>query len=151
MKFNTRMVALLVAAAFVVGACDTFKDETLPDSYSEVPKDISGSWELHEVTRNGTDITEYMNFSDFHLYLNEDNTYEFENYLPFIVKKAGIWGVDDPLYPFHLSFMEEGSQEAVNTEIQYVTRDGNRQLIITLSPGCHTNTYTYTFQKITES
>ena len=58
MKFNTRMVALLVAAAFVVGACDTFKDETLPDSYSEVPKDISGSWELHEVTRTGTDITE---------------------------------------------------------------------------------------------
>ena len=92
-----------------------------------------------------------MDFYDFHLYLNEDNTYEFENYLPFIVKKAGTWGVDDPLYPFHLSFMEEGSQDAVNTEIQYVTRDGNRQLIITLSPGCHTNTYTYTFQKITES
>lgn len=151
MKFNTKLAVLLIAATFTVGSCDTFKDEVLPDSYTETPKDLSGEWQLHEVTRNGTDITERMDFSAFHLYLNKDNTYEFENYLPFIVKDKGTWSIDDPLYPFHLSFTEEDSQETVKTEIQYVTSGGKRQLIITLSPGCHLNTYTYTFQKITES
>lgn len=148
MKIRTKIAVLLGAFTFSLVSCNTFNDETLPDTYSEVPKDISGEWELYNVTRNGIDITKRMDFSSFHLLLNADNTYKLDNYLPFIVKQDGTWSVDDLLYPFHLIFKEGTSQYEVKTEIQYVTRGGKRQLILTLSPGCHTNEYVYTFQKI---
>lgn len=148
MKNRTKFAVFLGAFAFIFGSCNTFNDEVLPENYAETPKDISGEWELYEVSRNGVDITEKMDFSKFHLHLNSDNTYELENYLPFIVKQNGTWSVDDPLYPFHLSFKEGTNEHELQTEIQYVTRNGNRQLIITLSPGCHMNEYVYTFQKI---
>ena len=78
-----------------------------------------------------------MDFSRFHIVLNKDNTYEIKNYLPFIVKGNGTWSVDDPQFPFHLIFREDGADETVETEIGFLTVDGERQLTIKLSPGCH--------------
>jgi len=77
-----------------------------------------------------------MDFSRFHIVLNKDNTYEIKNYLPFIVKGNGTWSVDDPQFPFHLIFREDGADETVETEIGFLTVDGERQLTIKLSPGC---------------
>ena len=59
-------------------------------------------------------------------------------------------GVDDPLFPFHLIFREDGADETVETEIGFLTVNGERQLTIKLSPGCHTNTYVYTFKQVME-
>lgn len=151
MKLNMRFaMGVLLGVSLMVSSCDTFKDEISPDSYSEVPKTLDGNWQLTGVTRNGIDITKYMDFSGFHVVLNKDHTYELKNYLPFIVKENGTWEIDDPLYPFHLSFQEEGVDEVVNTEIGFKTVDGKRRLIITLSPGCYTNSYVYTFKQVTE-
>ena len=91
-----------------------------------------------------------MDLSRFHIVLNKDNTYEIKNYLPFIVKGNGTWSVDDPQFPFHLIFREDGADETVETEIGFLTVDGERQLTIKLSPGCHTNTYVYTFKQVME-
>lgn len=66
---------------------------------------------MSAVSRNGIDITDMMDFTRFHIVLNEDNTYEIENYLPFIVKANGSWSVDDPIYPFHLLLKENGTEE----------------------------------------
>lgn len=66
-----------------MSACNTFKDEITPDSYMEVPKQLDGKWQLKTVIRNGTDISEVMDFSQFRLIMNKDNTYNIENYLPF--------------------------------------------------------------------
>jgi len=82
--------------------------------------------------------------------LKKDNTYEIKNYLPFIVKNKGKWSVDDPQFPFHLVFEEEGMNKEVKTEIGFSTVDGKRRLTIKLSPGCHTNTYVYTFKQVIE-
>ena len=115
-----------------------------------IPKDIDGNWQLVSVLRNGTDITDYMDFKRFHVLLNKDNTYKLNNYLPFIVKNDGTWNVDDPIYPFHLILKEEGSEKEVKTEIGFLTVDGQRRLTITLSPGCYSNKYVYTFEQISE-
>lgn len=144
----------LVIGAFLtltmISSCDTFEDEMAPDSYSETIKHVDGNWRLFTVSRNGIDITKYMDFSRFHIVLNKDNTYEIKNYLPFIVKGNGTWSVDDPQFPFHLIFREDGADETVETEIGFLTVDGERQLTIKLSPGCHTNTYVYTFKQVME-
>lgn len=151
MKLNMQFaITMFFALAVTVSSCDTFKDETTPGKYSEVVKQMDGNWQLSTVSRNGIDITKNMDFSRFHLALNKDNTYELKNYLPFIVKDKGMWSVDDPQYPFHLSFKEEGKNEEVTTEIGFLTVDGERRLTIKLSPGCHTNKYIYTFKQVAE-
>ena len=70
----------------MISSCDTFRDEITPDSYSETIKHVDGNWRLFTVSRNGIDITEYMDFSRFHIVLNKDNTYEIKNNLPFILE-----------------------------------------------------------------
>lgn len=152
MKLNMRFaMGAFFALAVAVSSCDTFKDEITPESYSEAVKNVDGNWQLSAVSRNGIDITKAMDFTRFHIVLKKDSTYELKNYLPFIVKGNGSWSVDDPLYPFHLSFKEEGvEKKEVKTSIGFQTVDGKRQMSITLSPGCHTNEYVYTFKQATE-
>lgn len=53
-------------------------------------------------------------------------------------------------FPFHLIFREDGADKTVETEIGFLTVNGERQLTIKLSPGCHTNTYVYTFKQVME-
>ena len=149
MRLNMQLVIGAFLTLTMISSCDTFEDEMTPDSYSETIKHVDGNWRLFTVSRNGIDITKYMDFSRFHIVLNKDNTYEIKNYLPFIVKGNGTWSVDDPQFPFHLIFREDGADETVETEIGFLTVDGERQLTIKLSPG-HTNTYVYTFKQVME-
>ena len=150
MRLNMQLVIGAFLTLTMISSCDTFEDEMTPDSYSETIKHVDGNWRLFTVSRNGIDITKYMDFSRFHIVLNKDNTYEIKNYLPFIVKGNGTWSVDDPQFPCHLIFREDGADETVETEIGFLTVDGERQLTIKLSPGCHTNTYVYTFKQVME-
>ena len=150
MRLNMQFVIGAFLTLTMISSCDTFRDEITPDSYSETIKHVDGNWRLFTVSRNGIDITEYMDFSRFHIVLNKDNTYYIKNYLPFIVKGNGTWSVDDPQFPFHLIFREDGADKTVETEIGFLTVNGERQLTIKLSPGCHTNTYNNTFKQVME-
>lgn len=114
----------------------------------EATKDISGVWKLKSVSRNGIDITNDMDFSQFALNLNADGSYTIDNYLPFVVKENGTWGTDDPKMPFQLSFKEENTKDLVNVELNYPIVNGERSLTIKLSPGCYSNTYTYQLQRV---
>ena len=115
------------------------------DAYDveESVKDISGVWKLQMVSRNGIDITESMDFSQFTLNLNNDGTYTIDNYLPFVVKENGIWDTDNPTMPFQIVFKEESKSEPVKVELNYPIVNGSRSLTIKLSPGCYSNTYVY--------
>lgn len=151
MKLKIHFVtAILLLGTLVISSCDTFKDKETPENYSELPKNIEGDWQLISVSRNGTNITELMDFQRFHLFLGADNMYKLKNYLPFLVKKDGVWKVDDPTYPFHLIFKEEGTETDVITQIGFLIANGRRRLTIDLSPGCPGNRYVYTFEKIAE-
>lgn len=150
MKFKKQITALLFALLGMVSACNTFKDEITPDSYMEAPKQLDGKWQLKTVVRNGTDISEVMDFSQFRLIMNNDHTYTIENYLPFLVKKDGTWKTDDSMYPFFLTFQEEGSEREAVTEITYPIIQGKRHITLTISPGCSSNSYIYSFEKLEE-
>lgn len=129
----------------VIGAsCDND-----PDPAAEPVKDISGSWKIVRVLRNEVDITNEMDFSKFKLNFHADNTYSFENYLPFIVKGEGKWELDDPNYPFKLSFSEPNSG-SVQTDLTYPVISGRRQIRLSFSPGCASNRYEYVLEKVEE-
>ena len=136
-----------IAAAVTILSCSTFSDEANPYAAKEAMKDMSGTWRLKTVTRNGVNITQQMDFSRFRLNLNADGTYSIQNYLPFVVSGDGTWAVNDPQHPMLLTFKENGSAEGINLDFSYPIVDGSRTLSITLSPGCHTNSYVYTLYR----
>jgi len=136
---------LIVISSFIVFGCDTFKEES-EGSGIEPVKDLKGSWKIVAVTRNGVDIYQIINFKDFRLNLNEDNSYTIDSYLPFLVKNNGSWNIDDPLYPNFLTFQESGS-EAKTASFSYPIVEGKRRIILTLSPGCVNNIYVYSLER----
>jgi len=113
---------------------------------SEPLKDINGSWQIIKATRNGTDLTTRFQFSQFRIHFT-DSTYTIDSLVPFIVGKSGRWAFDDPHYPFSLSFTATDSATK-SSPLLYPVVEGQRNIIITFSPGCTTNAYQYTLQKV---
>ena len=140
---NKIIYAIIVLAGGIFASCSTFSDDTDPYGAVEGLKDLSGAWKIENVTRNNIDITRAVDFSQFTLHLIADGTYHIENYLPFVVRQNGTWGIDDPQYPFNLSFKENGQGENMTVELKYPISNGERKLFITLSPGCSSNKYVY--------
>lgn len=138
---------MMVLAMFTT-SCNDFRDKETPKQFVEAPKDFTGVWQLTTVSRNSIDITDVMDFSQFRLHLNGDNTYTLENKLPFVVMHNGKWGADDPQYPFFLEFQEEGAEYPSRAEILFPVVDGERQIQLTLSPGCASNVYVYLFKRV---
>lgn len=129
-----------------LASCSQFNDDSNPYDVTEPLKELSGEWKIQSVIRNGTDITQNMDFSQFTLKMNDDGTYHIDNYLPFVVRHDGQWKTDDPQYPFRLTFLETaGSPTTV--DINAPIQQGLRVLTIQLSPGCSGNSYTYTLQR----
>ena len=138
---------ILLITLPVVSSCDKFSDDS-PTDYTESPKEITGTWKIIKASRNGSDITTLMDFSQFRIHFNSDNSYTIDNYLPFLVKSEGSWSLDDPQYPFNLVFKEEGSNEEVISGLSYPIVNGKRQINLSFSPGCYSNIYTYVFEKM---
>lgn len=140
-------IVIVCAIAALAASCSTFSDDNNPYDATEAVKNISGTWKLKTVTRNGVDITKTMDFSRFQLHLNTDGSYNIQNYLPFVVSEDGTWQVNDPQHPMRISFKENTSGEAFDLDFNYPVVDGQRAISITLSPGCHSNTYVYTLYR----
>lgn len=67
------------------------------------------------------------------------------------MKANGSWSVDDPIYSVPYKLLKKmDTEKEVKTLIGFRTVDGKRQMTITLSPGCPSNKYVYTFKQVTE-
>jgi hypothetical protein len=134
---------LLVAiAAVLMASCKA--EKVLP--VKESIKDITGSWQVIRATRNGTELTTLIDFTKFRVNF-KDGGYTIENPLPFLVNANGKFSLDDPEYPFKITFTATGGT-AVSTPFNYPIVNGKRQLSITFSPGCPNNSYVYVLQKV---
>ncbi len=114
-----------------------------------VPKEpikaLNGSWKIIAATRNGADLIARFDFSKFRVNFT-DSTYTIDSLVPFLVSKNGKWFFDDPVYPFSISFTTPDNLIKAS-QIIYPVVNGQRNLIMTISPGCISNTYQYTLQK----
>lgn len=119
-------------------------DKILP--VAESKKDISGSWKVVKATRNGTDLMSVVDFSQFRVKFDANGGYTLVNPLPFVVAKDGKFTLDDPNYPYLLTFTPTGTS-GVSTNFNYPIVSGVRQLNLSFSPGCTLNTYIYTLVK----
>jgi len=116
----------------------------------ESVKQIQGSWQITKATRNGTDITEKFDFTPFRITFQADGNYQVDHPLPFIVAKDGVYSLDDPQYPFQIKFKEAETNREVGSSFDYPIVEGTRNLYLTFSTGCSSNTYVYTLKKTTE-
>lgn len=114
----------------------------------EPVKDIAGEWRIVKAVRNGVDITTLTDFTKFRIRFTTDLQYTIENPLPFVVSKNGSYALDDPKYPFRISFSQTGISNPVSTTFTYPVVNGKRNINFTFSPGCAANTYDYTLERL---
>lgn len=134
----------IVAVLLLVAFLNSCKTEKLAPA-QEQTKDISGNWRVIKATRNGSDLISIVDFSQFRLNF-KDGKYSLVNKVPFLVGGDGAYTLDDPKYPFQISFTA-GSNKPVSTAFNFPIVNGARQLTITFNPGCANNSYVYVFQK----
>jgi Domain of unknown function (DUF5004) len=113
---------------------------------NEPIKNITGTWGIIDATRNGTDLTSSFDFSAFRIVFT-DSTYTIDSLVPFIISHNGKWAFDNPQYPFDMIFTQTDSA-SISTPFQFPVTNGVRNIILTFSPGCPSNSYVYTLQKV---
>jgi hypothetical protein len=136
---------MLITASCILWLFSSCKIEEIAP-VTEAPKNVSGSWRIIKATRNGTDITNAFDFTQFRLKFDSTDNYTLVNKLPFLVNKNGKYKLDDPAYPFKLTMTPDGGS-AVSTSFNYPTIAGIRQLSLTFIPGCELNSYIYTLER----
>nr|WP_321412228.1 DUF5004 domain-containing protein [uncultured Carboxylicivirga sp.] len=146
---KTRMIIISTLLIFSAISCDLFEEDEM--IYTESNKNITGTWQIAEAYRNDVNITDMMDFTKFQIRFNQDETYTMTNYLPFVVKKEGNYSLDDPKYPFHIVFLQSGEGSELKSALSYSVVDAERQIGLTFSPGCGSNSYTYILTKVSEN
>lgn len=137
---NIYLLALLFALSWA--SCKV--DKVMP--VNESLKDVSGTWKIISATRNGTDLTTLTDMSKFRVKFDAAGNYAIINPVPFVIGKDGKYGVDDPNYPFNITFTPT-TGTAATTGFNYPIVGGKRQFTLTFSPGCTRNVYVYTMTK----
>lgn len=136
------LYALLSMLILIIAGCRKKELE-----FTEAAKPLNGTWKIVKAVRNGEDMTTLYDFSAFRINFS-DSTYTITDPVPFVVNKNGKWHFDDPQYPLELSMQADGSATVVKPVLRYPVVKGNRNLVLTFSPGCITNKYEYTLEPL---
>lgn len=145
-KNKSLHIVLFTISLCVIGLSACKKQTTIP--FREPIKDITGSWKIIKLTRNGEDLTSRIDLSKFRLIFNKDSTYSFEGKFPFIVSQPGTYSLDNPQYPFYISFTTKDKTIKDTLNFVYPIENGKRRISLNISPGCSSNTYNYVFEKV---
>jgi hypothetical protein len=147
-QFSKAKFLFLIIPLLVWVSCKTENIKPVAES----TKDITGTWRIVKATRNGSDLislvdTANINFNAFNI-IFKSGTYSLVNTLPFIVAQNGTYSLDNPQYPFVITFKQSGSSTGISTAFTYPIVNGVRVLTIVFSPGCPQNIYSYSLQKV---
>lgn len=143
MKSRFPVCLLMPLLVLIINSCH--RNEIM---VPEPVKDIAGEWRIIKAVRNGVDITTLTDFTKFRIRFTTDLQYTIENPLPFVVSKNGSYSLDDPKYPFRISFSQTGNSTPVSTTFTYPVVNGKRNMSFSFSPGCTANTYLYTLERL---
>lgn len=132
---------------FILIAQFSCKDEISKIVFDETNKDITGNWKMIQLTRNGEEIGQRMDLNGFLISFKNDGTYNLSEELPFVLNEEGSYTLSDPQYPFSILLKPKGQTNTVPVKFQFPIVKGERQLSLSFSLGCSTNTYQYQFER----
>lgn len=141
MKIKILSIFYLLLGTMVLFSC---KNEVVDLITDEPVKDISGTWKIVSLTRNGEELSERIDLSKFKITFNPDGSYSLQDKMAFTVSGPGSYQLNDSQYPSGLVLTEQDKAPQKMT-FQFPVVAGKRQLSLTLSPGCEGNTYQYNF------
>lgn len=124
------------------------EDASLQIPVEESIKTITGNWKVSQLIRNGEDLTKRLKTNNYTINFKEDGTYVVSNQLPFIVSGVGTYSLNDPQHPFSLILKPNDSASDIEVKFQFPVVNGKRQLSLSLSLGCTSNTYQYNFDRL---
>lgn len=133
----------LLVTVLALHAC---KEETAATITEEPIKDITGTWRVVSLTRNGEELAQRLDLSKFKINFKSDGTYVLQDKLAFPVTDGGTYKLNDAQYPAGLLLTQQG-QQAKAIKFQFPVVAGKRQLSLTFSQGCAGNTYQYNFTR----
>lgn len=143
----------LLAGLLGYSSCDE-SDNFPPGAFIKQSKKLVGTWRIQSVTRNGTDLTDRFDFSQFAITFattgDGSGTYTITHKAPFPVGRNGTWKFDDPAYPFAIALTEEGTTSLKIVELRKPVIYDKPQLTLRFSSGCSGNTYEYILNEITQ-
>ena len=144
MKKLNHYTILLFTGLLIFGSCKIEKDVL-----AEPIKNFEGKWRISKVVRNEEDITANIDSTGLRLTLKKDHSFSLvSNNIPFLANGIGKWQVDDPNYPFHISFVAKDSTDERMGDLSAPVDAGKRKMVITFSPGCYSNKYVYTLENM---
>jgi hypothetical protein len=147
----TTSVYLFIILLMVTASSCKLEHVTVPP---EPDKNITGTWKIATVLQNSAtlfDTTKALglpkgfDFTQFRVTF-KGNAYTTNTAAPFIVSSNGTYSLNEP-YTTKLTFKPDTSK-AVSLDFYYPVTGGARQLIITFSPGCPSNSYEYILEKV---
>jgi len=133
-----------VLSLITLSSCEEEMSNIVTD---ETAKDVTGNWKVLKLTRNGEDLSKRLDLNDFQISFKADGTYSLSEQLPFVVNDAGNYTLSDPQFPFSLILQPEGETTEVPVKFQFPVVKGKRQLSLTFSLGCSSNTYQFDFER----
>jgi len=115
-----------------------------PDGLTELNADINGNWKIGNITQNGVDITQSLDYESFSLELKNDGTsppsFKLDSKFPFVTKSLeGSWSFNDPTYPTLIEF-SDGTSAFVGRPL---LSSGNTELFLNFRLGCSNTNYQY--------
>ncbi len=120
------------------------KNELLNTITDEPVKEITGTWKIVSISRNGEQLEKRLDLSKFRITFNADGSYTLKNKFAFAVSEPGSYTLNDPQYPSALIMTQQG-KETGKVKFQFPVIEGKRNMSLTFSPGCEGNTYQYDF------
>jgi len=141
MKIKILKIFYLLLCTMVLLSCKNEVAELIKD---EPVKDITGTWKIVSLSRNGEELAERLDLSKFKVTFNADGTYTLQDQMAFTVSGPGSYQLNDSQYPSGLIMTEQGKEPEKMT-FRFPVIAGKRQLSLTLSPGCEGNVYQYNF------
>ncbi|MBE8722749.1 DUF5004 domain-containing protein [Sphingobacterium pedocola] len=133
-----------VLSLITLSSCE---EETPKIVTDETAKDVTGDWKVLKLTRNGEDLSKRLDLNDFQISFKADGTYSLSEQLPFVVNDIGTYRLSDPQYPFGLILQPQGDAAEVQVKFQFPIIKGKRQLSLSFSLGCSSNTYQFDFER----
>lgn len=137
------LLILSLAMLSAISGCEE-EPSVNPDGFTEFKVNINGSWKIDQVTQNGIDITNALDFKSSKFDLNYEgatpSSFSFSSKLPFVTKSlTGSWSFDDPVYPRAINFSDGTSVNIVGP----IRSAGENRMTLGFNLGCSQTNYQY--------